>query len=57
MSSVLKKADKLNISLSMKYVYGFVVLCFVAVIPSIPFDSTDAFTHIIQGCTTGMIVR
>ena len=37
----------------MKYVHGFVVLCFVAVISSGLVDSYDIFIHILQGYFTG----
>ena len=42
-----------------KYAHGFVVLCFVVVMPSFIMNSHEVFIHIHQGCFagTGAIVR
>ena len=42
-----------------KYAHGFVVLCFVVVMPSFIINSHEVFIHIHQGCFagTGAIVR
>ena len=42
-----------------KYAHGFVVLCFVVVMPSFIMNSREVFIHIHQGCFagTGAIVR